>query len=163
MRTHDLGNALFNWLNGAYKGSRILIRSSIENIIRGLSILEDASVSEITVSYDLFEASSDLIIFSSENALKALRTLKGNYSELCKDVHTAGTINMEHLSALIYFPGYNEEKASTTATIYRKVAQDCLVLLSICFRVFIFKMHPNNIDTILLNLSKVIRTEIHNP
>ena len=159
----DLGNALFNWIHGAYKGSRLLTRSCIENMVRGLSILEDTSVSEITVTHKLFEAASKLSIFTTGSAQVTFQNLKGNYTELCKDVHTADVINMEHLTALIYFPAFDNEKASKTLDIYVNVAQQCLVLLSLCFREFIFSMHRSNIDTIFLNLPKALKAEVHNP
>ncbi len=159
----DLGNALFNWIHGAYKGSRLLIRSSIENIIRGLSILENFSVSEITVTRELFEAASQLSIFTTGSARGTVQDIKGNYTVLCKDVHTDDVINMAHLTALDYFPAFDDEKATKTSKIYANVAQQYLILLSLCFREFIFSMHHNNSDTILLNLPKAIKEEVHNP
>lgn len=159
----DLGNSLFHWIHGAYKGSRFLTRSCIENIVRGLGNLEDNSISEITAIHRLFEVASRLSIFTNGSARGAFRKLKGNYTELCKDVHTADVINMEHLTALMYFPAFDNEKALKTSEIYSNVAQQCLILLSLCFRPFIFSMHPSNIDTILLSMPKAVKAEIHNP
>jgi len=159
----DLGNALFNWIHGAYKSSRLLTRSCVENIVRGLSTLEDTSISEITVTHELFEAASKLSIFTTGSAKGTVQDLKSNYTELCKDVHTADVINMEHLSALIHFPAFDNKKASKTSEIYASVAQQCLILLSLCFREFIFSMHSSNTDTILLNLPKALKAEVHNP
>jgi hypothetical protein len=158
----DLGIALFNWINGAYKGARLLVRSSIENIIRGLSVLQDYSVSEIKNTFVFFDAASNLAIFTNEKTKTTLQALKGNYTELCKDVHTADILNMAQLSALVYFPAFDKEKANQTSKIYADVAQQCLILLSLCLRDFIFSMHHTNIDAILLNLPKELRPEIHN-
>ena len=58
----DLGLALFSWTHGAYKSSRSIMRSSIENTIRALSVLEDPSICAITVTPNLFEKASQLDI-----------------------------------------------------------------------------------------------------
>ncbi|GAF95023.1 unnamed protein product, partial [marine sediment metagenome] len=113
-------------------------------------------------THELFEVASKLSIFTTGSAKGAVQGLKGNYTELCKDVHTVDVINMEHLTALIYFPAFDSEKASRTSEIYASVAKQCLILLGLCFREFIFSMHHSNIDTILLNLPKAVKAEVHN-
>ena len=159
----DLGLALFNWTHGAYKSSRLLIRSSIENMIRALCVLEEPSICDITVTHILLEKASLLKIFNRPSALSNLRDLKGNYTDLCSDVHTADISNMQHLSALEYFPAFDREKAGKTAELFAQVAQRLLISLSLCFREFLFRMHHSNLDSIFLSLPQGIKEEIHNP
>jgi hypothetical protein len=159
----DLGLSLFNWTHGAYKSSRLIMRSSIENIIRALCAIEDPSICEITVTYDLFEEASHLNIFNRASSSPNLSSLKGNYTDLCGDVHTADISRMQHISALGYFPAFDFEKASRTARLFAQVSQRLLIALSLCFREFLFHMHPTNQDSIFHSLPRDIKEEIHNP
>lgn len=159
----DLGSAFFSWIHGSYKASRLLIRSSIENLIRGIGAIDNPTICESTKGHEIFDKASSLPLFGVGQAGQYLQWLRGDYKILCADVHTAGISHMQHLSALEHFPAFDFAGAEQTAKLFSRVAQRSLSLLCICLREVLFEMHYSNRDIIISTLAKKGREAVHNP
>jgi hypothetical protein len=87
----DLGSSFFNWMNGNYKASRVMLRISIENFIRAVSGLEDESQLVEKSLYKVFDIASSQKIFNNISipfVRDCYDGLYNDYKMLCADVHT---------------------------------------------------------------------------
>lgn len=154
----DMGASLFNWMNGSYKTSRIMLRVAIENFIRSISAIEDKSqLSEKNV-YSLFEKAAGMAIFSSNQVIKhAFNQLHSDYKTLCKDTHTTTAANMEQMTSLAGLPVFKKQKAENCKVIYVRVAGNISCIFCIIFADVYHEMHHRNRENILNSMSKKIR------
>ncbi len=154
----DIGSSKFNWLNGSYKASRVMLRSSIENFIRAISAIDDEEQLVEKSVYALFDSASDSAIFNSSITInKSYKVLHSNYKELCKDTHTANSSNMEHITSLIDYPKYVEEKSNATGDVFISVVKNILAILCLFFNEFYHKMHHRNKENIINSLPRHCR------
>lgn len=160
----DLGSSLFNWSNGNYKASRVMLRIAIENIIRAISATEDnGQLTEKNV-YKLFDnASSQQIFNSDKNINDCYKSLHSDYKLLCEDTHTATVDNMEHLTSLSDLPTYEKERSDSSSTIFIRVSKNITSMLCIIFNTFYHRMHHRNKENILHCLNKAIKPAITAP
>ena len=116
----DCGLALFDAVNGNYKASRLLLRSSIENFMKAIALDEDPTIDQEASVYNLFDRIKVINFFSlSAGAMKLYNDIHQEYKELCRDVHTATVANMTQLSALKTFPTFDEKQAERLMRIVR--------------------------------------------
>ncbi|MGI2136485.1 hypothetical protein [Shewanella baltica] len=146
----DIGSSNFNWLNGSYKASRVMLRSSIENFVRAISSIDDeVQLTEKNV-YKLFDRAHGSNIFnSSVHVNKLYKELHHRYKELCEDTHTASYKNMDKVTSLVDYPKYVEEKSITTENIFIIIAKNILVILCLIFNDLYHKMHHRNRENII--------------
>jgi hypothetical protein len=88
-------------------------------------------------------------------------TLKTIYSDLCADVHTATIQNMEHISALGYFPNFDEKGAANFNALFLRVTQVYASVLSLMFKDVFRRMHFKNRDVISTALTPEIRKRLN--
>lgn len=112
----DVGQAFFMTINGCYKGAKLLLRSSIENFLKGVCFDEDNTIVSTKSVYEVFDKASASNVFSSYTSLH--ERLHNEYATLCKDVHTSDKYHMEAITALSHFPAFDKTKC--------KEVQDCL-------------------------------------
>ena len=154
----DMGASLFNWLNGSYKTSRVMMRSAIENFIRSISAIDDKSQLTEKNVYAMFNRAEDLAVFNSKAAIrKAYAQLHSDYKILCKDTHTTTFTNMEQLSSLAGLPGFNKNKAEAAKEIYVRVAKNISSIYCLVFSEFFHSMHHRNKENILHSLAKEVK------
>lgn len=160
----DIGSSKFNWLNGSYKASRVMLRSSIENFVRAVSAIDyEEQLKEKNV-HKLFKKASNCDIFNSSTAITdSFQDLHSMYKELCEDTHTASRKNMENITSLADYPKYIEEKSTSTGRVFIKVVKSILIILCICFNDLYHKMHHKNKENVLSPLPKNIRPLILAP
>jgi hypothetical protein len=157
----DLGASLFNWLNGSYKTSRVMLRAAIENFVRATSALEDKQQLIEKNVYQLFERANKLSIFNQHSSLKTLYTaLHADYKLLCLDTHTATTDNMEHLSSLAGLPIYKKKKATDSKEIYVRVSKNLTGIFCLLFNDLFHSMHHKNRENIFNGLNAPIKALI---
>lgn len=160
----DLGSSLFNWANGNYKASRIVLRVAVENFIRAVSALEDKGQLVEKNVFHLFEKASSQNMFNGNgNIKKCYRSLHSDYKLLCKDAHTTGVQNMEHLSSLSDLPTFEKLKSDNSAAIYVRVCKNIASVFCIVFNTFYHQMHHRNRENILNSLGSNIRLAITAP
>jgi hypothetical protein len=160
----DIGSSKFNWLNGSYKASRVMLRSAIENFVRAMSSIDDEEQLKETSVYSLFDNARDSKIFNSSSIVKkSYTTLHSKYKELCKDTHTASAKNMENITSLVDYPKYIESKSTSTRDVFISIVKDILAILCISFNELYHKMHHGNKENIINSLPIAIRPAVLAP
>lgn len=157
----DIGSSIFCWINGAYKPSKMLLRSAIENICKGLASLDDSTILTEQNLYKVFERAKVLHVFVHESACKQLfDSLHADYGMLCSDVHTAHHSNMINLSSLSGFPSFKEQQASDTCKVIVKLIKNITLLLCFEFPDFFHSMHHRNKENILESINSNNRRKL---
>jgi hypothetical protein len=148
----DLGSCVFNWLNGNYKVSKIMLRVCIENFIRAVSAIEDKSqISEKNV-YKLFVVASSQSVFDECKEFYSM--LHADYVNLCADAHTAALQNMEHLTSLADIPAFDDDKSCLVKDFIVRVSENVNLIFCLVFNDFYHSMHHRNKENILNGLKK---------
>jgi hypothetical protein len=84
----DISHCFLFTLMHLYKPARMVLRSSIENLLRTLLFIKGVDAAKITVVYELFAATKSA--FSGHATMVAvLKRLDSVYADLCKTVHSA--------------------------------------------------------------------------
>lgn len=149
----DMGASIFNWINGSYKTSRVMLRVAIENFVRAVSAIDDKSQLVEKNVFSLFEKAESLPILNSKISVKnAYNQLRSDYKLLCEDTHTTTVNNMEQLSTLANLPVFKRKKAENTKDVYLRVAQNTNLILCMSFNEFYHAMHHRNKENILHSL-----------
>ncbi len=145
----DMGNSLFAWIHGGYKMSSVILRSSVENFLKAVGIIECQDINKIKNVYEVIDKAESISFYTNEVNKLFFNNLKLIYTELSGVVHTATIKQMEHLSALDYFPHFDHSKAEKAATRFTKVANSYLATLCLMFKECYLCMHFRNRDIIL--------------
>lgn len=149
----DLGASLFNWMNGSYKTSRVMLRVAIENFVRAVSAIEDNSQLTESSVRTLFQKAQPLAIFNCTKEVRsAFAQIHSDYALLCEDIHTASKNNMEHLSSLAGLPVFKKTKAEQTRDVFVRIARNLNFILCIVFNIQYHGMHHRNRENILHSL-----------
>jgi len=114
----DIATCIFHDINGSYKSSKMMIRSSIETFLKGFCYDELPNLINEKSVYKIFDDVKSLEYFKQENQLKSYEVLHHAYIELCKDTHTAKEVNMQKITALKYFPTFDKTKSEEIYGIY---------------------------------------------
>lgn len=116
----DLGQAFFLVFQGCYKGAKLLLRSSIENFIKGSCMDEDKSLSTTKGVYEIFyKAKATNVFVGTKQKLHV--QLHTEYALLCKDVHTADVTHMASITALKHFPSFQKKEAESISKMVQKI------------------------------------------
>lgn len=153
----DIGNAIFVMVHGAYKPSRMMLRSSIETFLKGFNADEIQNILTEKSIFAMFESVKRLPFFQVDPAKSILASLHADYKELCKDIHTATKANMEHLTALEYFPAYNKKASDSISEICSRLTSNFLTLACLKYKYVFLKMHHLNRENVLVSVPKALR------
>lgn len=156
----DIGASLFNWINGCYKVTQIMLRVSIENFIRSIGSIENAAEMSEKNVFKVFESASKLSVFSNKNTIQSFNSLHSCYSALCEYIHTNDDKNMELASSLANFPKFSEEKSEPSKKNLLKIIKNFLIVLCICFNEFYHKMHHGSKTIIIDSIPRRHRPSI---
>ena len=126
----DCGLAMFEAVSGNYKGARLLLRSSIENYMKGASLDEDGTIDQESSVYELFNRAKATVFFTQREHLKLFDVIHQEYKALCRDVHTATTANMALVSALNTFPTFNQKFADGVLKTVKRLIESYVTLLA---------------------------------
>lgn len=157
----DIGQALFLMGHGAYKPANLILRSSIENFVKGIGFLEDPNILALKSLYDVFDVAKKFkgcIGIDFSNLMNILHT---DYGTLCEHTHTATVAQMAHISALNILPHFDVVKANQLNTMATRVLKNYLVIMLFSFKQAFFKIDPDNRDSILNALSPTIKRKIY--
>lgn len=158
----DMGSSLFCWLHGTYKPANIMIRSSIENLIRGIGSIESSEIEKEKNAFKLFELSKSTAIFNKSPSIRScLNALHGDYATLCADVHTATIENMASISSLADFPRIDITEADNCKNTWVRVSKNLITLLNLSFSEFFHGMHHRNREIILDSIHREMRPLIY--
>lgn len=158
----DCGIALFDSVNGNYKGSRLLLRSSIENFMKAVCLDEDTTIDKERSVYVLFDRAKMIPFFSEETTKNLFDLIHQLYKDLCKDVHTASINNMMQLSALNTLPAFDVGQSKSVVMIVLSLISAYVTLLSLKYNAFYHTIHYENKDIIQTSLIKEYANAINN-
>lgn len=157
----DCGTALFNIIHGSRKSSKLLLRCSIENFLRGLLISDIPDIQSETNLYSFFQKiKASGVISDNPTLMKCYIRIHQIYKELCADVHTAGEANMAHISSLNHFPDYNSDIISDVTKTAMTLMQLYLSSLAIKYNSHYHTMNYINKEIIIANIPKKYRPAI---
>ena len=156
----DIGTAFFVCLHGCYKASGQILRSSIENFIKSIASVESPEILTQKNMNLVLEIASKTKFYQNAEAKKLFSELKGDYSELCKTVHTATPHDMQHITALGYFPTFNITKASEIKCKLTRISKNYISTLTIYSPNAVRSMYHNHSDIILKMLPVNIKRKI---
>ena len=111
----DCGQSLFLCINGCYKGARLLLRSSIENLLKGITVDEVPQIVTEKSVYQVFDDAEPADVFQKTPFSQDLHNL---YCLLCQDVHTAGHNNMVGVKSLNFFPHFVSEESRKIESVF---------------------------------------------
>lgn len=158
----DIGNSLFLTINGAYKPARLILRSSIETFLKGISIDELSTIDKEKRLYKMFKDIGNLTFFKNDDTKSEFDEIVESYSELSKDTHTATKERMQHTSSLNYFPKKSNDEIRKIANIFAKLVSSYLFLLSIKHNTEFHSIHHKNRNVILIGIKKKYRPVVQN-
>jgi hypothetical protein len=156
----DIGNSIFLMINGAYKPSRMVLRSSIETFLKGFVLDEIIDIDTEKSVYALFDKVAALDFFNQDNPKIILNSIHTAYKTLCEDIHTATKINMAHITSMIYFPTVDNQKIKDISSISLKLVGNYIDLLGFKYDNYLHNMHHRNKEILLENISRIYRREI---
>ena len=125
----DCGQCLFLSIQGCYKGTKLLLRSSIENFLKGISLDVAPQIVKEKSVYQVFDDADAVDVFQ-KTMLKA--DLHNIYGSLCMDVHTADSKHMAGVSALRYYPHFDKDEAKKLSVVYVKLLS--MFVTSLCLK-----------------------------
>lgn len=131
----DLASALFISVHGVYKGTRILMRSSIEMFLRGMFSMEFHNIKNEKNLYKIFRIICESEFINRKEIIKEhFFNIHDIYKQLCQYSHTASFIHMDHITSLDLFPKYDHRLLKGVAKEYNTLIQNYLFLLVIRFK-----------------------------
>ncbi|MBL4781417.1 MAG: hypothetical protein JKX92_04160 [Porticoccaceae bacterium] len=157
----ELGSAFFLILNGCYKASDQVMRSSIENFIKAQGSLDNVGLTTMKNVYEIFEISKISSFFSTEIGRNIFQELSRLYSDLCSSVHSGTEQDMQGISALGDFPAIDLDRAKIANKNYLKIIKFYVSSLSVMFSEGFHGMHHINKDIVQLSLSATALKELH--
>jgi hypothetical protein len=153
----DLSLGFFCSLNGTYKPANMLIRSSIENIIRFLGGIFDKRCESTTSISELFELAKKIPFFQVNK--EHLNVLISNYKHLCRHTHSCPSA-MAKISSISQFPRFEMALMKEWKNTFSSIIK-CIISLFLKFdRSIYIDAHYKTKEAIGLCLSGKFKSQI---
>jgi hypothetical protein len=149
----DIGNSIFCLINGAYKPSNLMLRSSIETFFKGFNLDTYSDITTEKSLYKVFDTLKVQLFYQAEPQKSIYNMIHQKYVDLCAETHTATSVNMAHVTSMNYFPQFNKNKALIIANTMTHLINCYVSLLVIKYKEHYHKMHFKNKINILSILS----------
>ena len=147
----DIGSGLFCCFHGAYKPASMSLRSSVENFLRFYAGLSDPEALKTSSVFDLFDVAAKTQQFAG--AGKKFRfQLRGVYSELCKDTHTASLDHVARIHSMNYFQRFESNEFKRWTKLSNQVVVAVATVLTLASPKLLLKAHfktQENIEPII--------------
>lgn len=157
----DLLLCLFNWVQGMYKPAKLELRCSIENFLKSVVSVADASIIKEKSVYKIFDIAKADKHFQNEFGEIRINQLSDLYSTLCRTVHSDPLI-LHSTSALNLLPHFDLELSKEVFILYSRIVENNLGILYVNYPGTIDNMHPENKKDFLDSLSKATKKEVTN-
>lgn len=157
----DIGSALFVMTHGAYKASKMMLRSSIETFLKGFSLDELVDIDQEKSVYNIFDRVKALLFFEENSAKELFGLIHGEYKNLCQDAHTATDENMQHITALKYFPTFQLDEATDISNSLMRLVSSYITLLCLKYNNHFIRMHHRNKENVIENIPKKFRALVN--
>lgn len=157
----DVGQAFFLIFHGCYKGAKLLLRSSIENFLKGSCLDEDESLPSTKSVYEVFDKSSATGTFKETKASLHAQ-LHNEYALLCQDVHTADVSHMASITALNHFPSFLKENAGNISKMVQRIIPIYITTIALKYNSAYHSMSYNYKDITNKEIINEYKKEVHN-
>ena len=157
----DLGQAFFLIFHGCYKGAKLLLRSSIENFLKGSCMDEDRSLPTTKSVYEIFDKAKTTNVFMGTRG-KLHSQLHGEYSSLCQDAHTADVAHMASITALKHFPSFNKKEAESISKMVQKIIPIYITAIALKYNRVYHSMSFAYKEITNVLITKEYKKEVHN-
>jgi hypothetical protein len=158
----DIGTSFFNLFHGAYKSSKLILRSSIETFIKGFTMDEYQNVTKETSLYEIFRVVKTLEFFQSDVSMSLINSIHSIYKALCADVHTAQEANMGSVSALNHFPKFSKSESEKITKVATQLICNYIALICLKYNQFYHQIHYKNREIINNGIEKSFRPLLNN-
>ncbi|WP_353119604.1 hypothetical protein [Myroides odoratus] len=156
----DVGNAIFCLINGSYKPSNLILRSSIETFLKGFNLDEYTDITTEKSVYKIFNNIKALPRFQDEPYKNTINDMHQIYGKLCEETHTADVLNMAHITSMNYFPKFDKDKAEEIADNLTKLINNYTTILLLKYSNYYHKMHFKNKQNILSIISGDLKRKL---
>lgn len=150
----DVGQAFFLTFHGSYKGAKLLLRSSIENFLKGSCLDEDESLPSTKSVYEVFTF--------KETKANLHMQLHNEYALLCQDVHTADVSHMASITALNQFPSFHNEDAGNILKMVQKIIPIYITTIALKYNLAYHSMSYNYKEITNKEIINDYKKEVHN-
>lgn len=157
----DVGQAFFLTFHGCYKGAKLLLRSSIENFLKGSCLDEDKSLPLTKSVYEVFDKSRTTGTFKGAKA-SLYTQLHSEYALLCQDVHTADVSHMASITALNHFPSFQKEAAGNISKMVQKIIPIYITTIALKYNSAYHSMSYNYKEITNKEIINEYKKEVHN-
>ena len=157
----DVGQAFFLIFHGCYKGAKLLLRSSIENFLKGSCLDEDKSLPSTKSVYEVFDKSRATGTFKETKASLHAQ-LHNEYALLCQDVHTADVSHMASITALNHFPSFLKEDAGNISKMVQKIIPIYITTIALKYNSAYHSMSYNYKEITNNEIINEYKKEVHN-
>ena len=157
----DLGQAFFLVFHGCYKGVKLLLRSSIENFLKGSCMDEDRSLLTTKNVYEVFDKAKSTNVFIGTR-VKLYSQLRNEYSLLCQDVHTADDSHMASITSLNHFPSFQKKEAESISKIVQKIIPIYITAIALKYNRVYHSMSFTYKEITNKLIIKEYKKEVHN-
>jgi hypothetical protein len=101
-------------------------------------------------------------LFADEPLKSCFNDIRKQYSDLCEDTHTARKSNMQHISALNYFPTQDIVSARKISDIFVSLTQSYIFIIAMKFNQQFHQIHHVNKSNIMNSIKKSNRPVVLN-
>lgn len=157
----DLGQAFFLVFHGCYKGAKLLLRSSIENFLKGSCMDEDKSLPTTKSVYEVFDKAKATNVFMGTKE-KLHVQLHNEYALLCQDVHTADVLHMASITALNHFPSFQKKEAELISKMVQRIIPIYITTVALKYNTVYHSMCYTHKDITNMEIIKEYKREVHN-
>ena len=157
----DVGQAFFLTFHGCYKGAKLLLRSSIENFLKGSCLDEDKSLPSTKSVYEVFDKARATDTFKETKA-NLHAQLHNEYALLCQDVHTADVSHMASITALNHFPSFHNEDAGNILKMVQKIIPIYITTIALKYNLAYHSMSYNYKEITNKEIINDYKKEVHN-
>lgn len=157
----DVGQAFFLLFHGCYKGAKLLLRSSIENFLKGSCMDEDKSLPKTKSVYEVFDKAKATSTFSCTKG-KLHEQLHSEYALLCQDVHTADVSHMASITALSHFPSFLKADADNLSKMVQKIIPIYITVIALKYNSVYYSMSYAYKDITNKEIINEYKKEVHN-
>ena len=157
----DVGQAFFLTFHGCYKGAKLLLRSSIENFLKGSCLDEDKSLPSTKSVYEVFDKARVTDTFKETKANLHMQ-LHNEYALLCQDVHTADVSHMASFTALNHFPSFHNEDAGNILKMVQKIIPIYITTIALKYNLAYHSISYNYKEITNKEIINDYKKEVHN-
>lgn len=157
----DMISALFCWVNGTYKSSKLHLRSGIESFVKAITCNGCPEILITKSVYEVFDLAKQSHEFSFDYTKNKIESLHSEYASLCATVH--GSMDkMAGVGGLIQFPCYTEKEAKEISDVFLRIISSYLSTIYYVYYDNVYEIHELNRDLFLQGIEKSEKKIIYN-